>query len=319
MARIRKNYFAGHSQRKFRLSRNKHNNKYLREQAVSVILYSSALQSIRQHAHKSLNKDICGVLVGQKSKKETIVEGIVPAEGAAQGEMHVTFTQDAWVQIHRNKSKSYPHLSIVGWYHSHPGFGVFLSEHDLFIHKNFFDDPGQLALVNDPHSEEEGCFGWVDGEVQRIRRFEVIADTDRVKYRSPQVEAVVYQSQMLPSNPRKTLSRIFQRPWLILGAISILLIFIAVILMLALQSAPSSGNRTGRTAPKIIDGIRGGHHPLAGEAENLHQPERSDTTAEKSNESKEESAQSPRRGTANTKSHAGKNTDQNNDTEVKNE
>lgn len=45
----------------------------------------------------------------------------------------------------------------MGWYHSHPGFGLFLSDYDAFIQQNFFGAPGQVALVVDP---VEGCLGW---------------------------------------------------------------------------------------------------------------------------------------------------------------
>ena len=62
----------------------------------------------------------------------------------------------------------------MGWYHSHPGFGVFLSDHDTFIHKNFFSSPGQVAWVFDPHSDEEGCFGWVGGRIERLTRIGVV-------------------------------------------------------------------------------------------------------------------------------------------------
>ncbi len=72
------------------------------------------------------------------------------------------------------KDQKYPNERIVGWYHSHPGFGVFLSDHDTFIHKNFFSSPGQVAWGFDPHSDEEGCFGWVDGRIERLRQIGVV-------------------------------------------------------------------------------------------------------------------------------------------------
>ena len=39
-------------------------------------------------------------------------------------------------------------LKIVGWYHTHPGFGVEFSEMDLFIQQNFFGGPAQIAPRN---------------------------------------------------------------------------------------------------------------------------------------------------------------------------
>lgn len=140
----------------------------------STVFQHSVLQNIRRHARSSMNMEICGVLIGRQSDYGTYVTGSVPGVGAAQGGGHVTFTQQTWVGIHEEKDRLYPGQAIVGWYHSHPGFGVFLSDHDIFIHKNFFQTPGSLAWVFDPHSDEEGCFGWNGGEVRRLDRIEVV-------------------------------------------------------------------------------------------------------------------------------------------------
>jgi proteasome lid subunit RPN8/RPN11 len=88
----------------------------------------------------------------------------------------VTFTQDTWEHIYKIKDKEYPEERIVGWYHSHPGFGVFLSDHDTFIHKNFFSSALQVAWVYDPHSDEEGCFGWSGERLQRVSEIQVKDD-----------------------------------------------------------------------------------------------------------------------------------------------
>ncbi|MBK8031262.1 MAG: hypothetical protein IPK17_17580 [Chloroflexi bacterium] len=45
-----------------------------------------------------------------------------------------------------------------GWYHSHPGFGVFLSGMDLGIHNQFFTHLWQLAVVIDPIQRHYGIF-----------------------------------------------------------------------------------------------------------------------------------------------------------------
>ena len=147
-------------------------------QALSATFHSSALQSIRRHARSSPEMEICGVLVGEHSSGRTLVVGAIEGEGAAQGDAHVTFTQETWVSIHKEKDAQFPDQAIVGWYHSHPGFGVFLSDHDLFIHENFFSGLEQLAWVYDPHSDEEACFGWEGGEVRRLSEFDVIFDAE---------------------------------------------------------------------------------------------------------------------------------------------
>jgi proteasome lid subunit RPN8/RPN11 len=129
-----------------------------------------AARQIRQHARASIKAEVCGVLIGEEDEDATFVQASIPGANAAQGGSHVTFTQDTWEHIYRIKDRDYPEARIVGWYHSHPGFGVFLSDHDTFIHKNFFSAPRQVAWVYDPHSDEEGCFGWIGTKLERLSR-----------------------------------------------------------------------------------------------------------------------------------------------------
>jgi proteasome lid subunit RPN8/RPN11 len=134
----------------------------------AVVMEAEVARKIRQHSRSSMKAEVCGVLIGSTEKERTLVEASIPGINAAQGGAHVTFTQDTWEHIYRIKDQQYPDEKIVGWYHSHPGFGVFLSEHDLFIQENFFSSPQQIAWVYDPQTDEEGCFGWVGGKTQKL-------------------------------------------------------------------------------------------------------------------------------------------------------
>jgi proteasome lid subunit RPN8/RPN11 len=139
-----------------------------------VEIDSEVSRRIRQHARAHSKTEVCGILIGEDANGIIEIRASIEALNAAQAGTHVTFTQDAWEAIYRVKDELYPEDRIVGWYHSHPGFGVFLSEHDMFIQQNFFSSPGQVAWVYDPHSDEEGCFGWVCGEVHRLSSLSVI-------------------------------------------------------------------------------------------------------------------------------------------------
>jgi proteasome lid subunit RPN8/RPN11 len=139
-----------------------------------VEIDSEVSRRIRQHARAHSKTEVCGVLIGEDANGIIEIRASIEALNAAQAGTHVTFTQDAWEAIYRVKDELYPEDRIVGWYHSHPGFGVFLSEHDMFIQQNFFSSPGQVAWVYDPHTDEEGCFGWVSGEVHRLSSLSVM-------------------------------------------------------------------------------------------------------------------------------------------------
>lgn len=140
----------------------------------AVVVDGEVLRQIRQHARSCSKTEVCGVLIGSEDKNGLAIEACIAGANAAQAGTHVTFTQDTWAHIYQTKDAKYPDHRIVGWYHSHPGFGVFLSDHDTFIHKNFFSSPLQVAWVYDPHSDEEGCFGWVGQRLERLCEIEVV-------------------------------------------------------------------------------------------------------------------------------------------------
>ena len=141
-----------------------------------VRIEGEVLRQIRQHARSNSKTEVCGVLIGEETGNVVNITARIPGLNAAQAGTYVTFTQDTWEHIYKIKDKDYPEERIVGWYHSHPGFGVFLSDHDTFIHKNFFSSTLQVAWVYDPHSDEEGCFGWAGERIERLSEIHVKDD-----------------------------------------------------------------------------------------------------------------------------------------------
>lgn len=108
-----------------------------------------------------------GILLGNYNKKKNIldIQQHIPAQETRAGRTNLTFTHETWNKIHEERTAKYPHLSIIGWYHSHPGWGVFLSSRDLFIQKEFFKHPYQVALVVDPVLRKFCFFGWLRGQI----------------------------------------------------------------------------------------------------------------------------------------------------------
>lgn len=135
---------------------------------VRVFLTQSALETMNQHAASEPHHEIGGVMVGSvahDAQTFVIVEAAIRGQHMTHTRGSVTFTHDSWAAIYREIDASYPDKRIVGWYHSHPGFGIFLSEHDLFIHRNFFSAPWQVAFVTDPKARTCGLFTWQDGQI----------------------------------------------------------------------------------------------------------------------------------------------------------
>lgn len=153
--------------------------------ALRVAVERRAHADLIAHAKESLDVEVCGVLVGEICEDSegvfVHVEAVIRGTAAAESSMHVTFTQATWNAIHNTLEGDYPKLRIVGWYHTHPGFGVEFSDMDLFIQKNFFSGPAQIALVTDPLSGAVAiCINtpagarylpryWIDGREQPCR------------------------------------------------------------------------------------------------------------------------------------------------------
>lgn len=143
------------------------------------------LRQIETHTRSVTDREVGGVLigtVGDGTAADTEIVAAIPALKAVAASANVTFTHEVWEEALRIVDRDHPDHKIVGWYHSHPNFGVFLSEYDLFIHQNFFPLPGMMALVVDPVRGDVGWFTTVDDEVQRVGGYAIepmaVAGTD---------------------------------------------------------------------------------------------------------------------------------------------
>jgi proteasome lid subunit RPN8/RPN11 len=142
---------------------------------LRVAIDRGAFVNMTNHVMKAIDEEVCGVMVGETCEDDegffVHVRNIIKGSAAHQGEAHVTFTHDTWNQIHSQLENDFPDYDILGWYHSHPGFGVSFSEMDLFIQRNFFPSPTQFALVMDPLGGEKAlCVNTSEG-VQYINKF----------------------------------------------------------------------------------------------------------------------------------------------------
>lgn len=119
---------------------------------MRVRIYPLALGKMIKHALEDLSREVAGLLIGKHLKKGDILEiwdaitgGQKSAPGFVYLEEETIAVAAEWVLRNR------PGLYIVGWYHSHPGFSVFLSAIDVEtqkLYQRLF--PKAVALVLDP-------------------------------------------------------------------------------------------------------------------------------------------------------------------------
>lgn len=130
-----------------------------RTRPKNIIVSDSVLMGLEKHAYSNLKAEVGGMLFGKiDDEGNTVVIGSIPALTAAAEQISLTFTHDVWADILSKGEAQFPGEAIVGWYHTHPSFGLFLSDYDEFIQRNFFGKTGQIALVIDPIAGEMGWF-----------------------------------------------------------------------------------------------------------------------------------------------------------------
>ena len=142
---------------------------------VWVIAHPAALAQVEEHAHSNLQSELGGALLGKVYRYQKIVfvevMAAIPVVSDDRGPVHFTFSADAWPQIQRDRNEHYPDLDIVGWFHTHPGLGVFYSSDDVVVHSAAFTLPWHVGLVVDPIRKEAAFFGWVKGILTPLSGF----------------------------------------------------------------------------------------------------------------------------------------------------
>lgn len=133
-----------------------------------VVIEEVVLEEILEYSGKDLSREVGGFLLGEIIDQQppcSIVRHFHPALQATSRAASLTFTHESWSDLHRQAEIRFPGAAVLGWHHTHPGFGVFLSAYDLFIHRNFFSAPWQIAMVVDPRRQELGFFHWRNDDV----------------------------------------------------------------------------------------------------------------------------------------------------------
>lgn len=135
-----------------------------RESPFQVFIVERTLRAIQEHTQQSKNRECAGVIVGHPFRApggETvfvIVTEAVPLAAIQASHVHVKITPEASAQARHFVEQHFPGQRLVGWYHSHPDLGVFLSADDSVITQSIYNAQWHLALVLDPVRNELGLF-----------------------------------------------------------------------------------------------------------------------------------------------------------------
>ncbi|MFM6451852.1 MAG: Mov34/MPN/PAD-1 family protein [Planktothrix sp.] len=142
--------------------------EFIRERNITpqypkVYILEDALKNLIEHLQSNLRVEQGGILFGNAYTDPTFgiyveVTAAVPAPATIGTGASLEFTPDSWVGIMNHAKATHPEANIIGWYHSHPDIGVFMSGTDMRTQRSFFPHPWCLSIVYDPVQNKIGYF-----------------------------------------------------------------------------------------------------------------------------------------------------------------
>jgi proteasome lid subunit RPN8/RPN11 len=150
-----------------------------------IFVESSILRKIIEYSRTDKRRELGGVLIGNfrvwENRQFITIEEYIEARLGESRSASFKFTHESWHEIQLIKEQKFPDQPLVGWHHTHPTFGIFLSGMDLFIHQGFFNLPWQVALVVDPCNDTLGFFQWKKGAITTCGFYTVSAVDGKAK------------------------------------------------------------------------------------------------------------------------------------------
>ena len=151
------------------------------EENKNIYISQAVYKEIHKFTKNKTTNESGGMLVGtvieEFGKTNIVISGFVEAKFCEATPTTLKFTHETWEFVHKEIEKKHKGKKIVGWIHTHPDFGIFLSEYDKFIHQNFFSEAYQVAYVVDPIQDIEGFYFWINGNIEKCKGFYIYDKT----------------------------------------------------------------------------------------------------------------------------------------------
>lgn len=192
---------------------------------VKVYIKQDVYIALEEYALSDTAHELGTILLGDYSENlgrmHIIISAFIYAKYTDASASTLTFTHETWDYVHKEHDKNYPDKKIVGWQHTHPGYGIFLSNYDMFIQENFFNVPFQVAYVIDPVQHLRGFFQWKNGKIEKLKGFYIYDDVGKtIKLPQPK------PSNRAESDKADTPIRAGRFQLIVIGILSLLTIYL---------------------------------------------------------------------------------------------
>ena len=145
------------------------------ESSSLVAITPDAQDAMDRHARSDMRRERVGLLVGRAGRSPnsdrmvTIVERAVPLPSSDATGTRVALTTESLPYAAAAIRQLPAGATVVGWFHTHPGLGIFLSGTDRHTQRTCFRESWHVAVVLDPNEGSMGVFTGPEGEPTQRR------------------------------------------------------------------------------------------------------------------------------------------------------
>ncbi|MBT9587412.1 LysM peptidoglycan-binding domain-containing protein [bacterium] len=145
------------------------------EPGLRIYLRYDLFRALDEYAVRDTSRELAALLVGQIHESGQgnciVVEDAI--EIGVGDEREGRFSPRVWQHARRVARTRYVNKVIVGWYHTHPGTGLDLSQEEREVHKSFFPEAWQVMYVVDPVSRDRNFYRSQESRLSGVRGFRI--------------------------------------------------------------------------------------------------------------------------------------------------
>ena len=157
------------------------------EPGLRIYLRYDLFRALDEYAVRDTSRELAALLVGQVQEGGQGGNCIVVEDAIEVGvadEREGRFSPRVWQHARRVARTRYANKVIVGWYHTHPGTGLDLSQEEREVHKSFFPEAWQVMYVVDPVSRDRNFYRSQESRLSGVRGFRIFGkETAAIKER----------------------------------------------------------------------------------------------------------------------------------------
>lgn len=209
---------------------------------VKIYIHQSVVSALEEYASSDTKNELGSILLGAYStalgQTAVMISEYIEAKYTDASASTLTFTHETWDYVHKEQAEKYPEQRIVGWQHTHPGYGIFLSNYDMFIQENFFNLPFQIAYVIDPVQNFRGFFCWKNGHVEKLRGYYIYDEPGEII--APPTEGKINPNNEKPCSLGNQMGQKMNLLGIIITLVAVCALLIAAVVWLGFRLSESN-------------------------------------------------------------------------------